>query len=329
MLCVSAGFAAIRRLLTTRALGPIAALLVLSACRSAPDSKPPSPEPQGDTPPQASSTVPGLNEALVEPEPAFCAEGEEERSRRAYTWCVKEGVLQGNFVALDSDTGKVILEGAFQDGLMEGLWSGYDALTGAALWRAPFSKGEEQGQVEGFDADGHRRYALAFEGGARQGTSSYFDAEGHTVAALEYLDGKPAGTWTYWHPNGQKAHEYTYKEGSSKTSIHHHWGADGEKTTSPVGRLKKSVILPVLEPLESAIVACYMHSRVIEEASGKLVAQIHIGYGGEVSHVDLFADDFEHPFMSACTERAIEALRFPENPYGPQQVIRTWQLAVQ
>lgn len=284
---------------------------------------------------------PVIEEAPVEEE-VFCADGAEEYSRKGYRWCVRDGVMDGPFVAL-SKSGVVTLEGTFVQGSMTGEWMAHDPVTGKRIWKATFANGLEEGVVEGYYPDGKVRYSLRHTAGVREGESAFFDSSGTRIASINFIQGQPAGEWTYWHGNGQKAHEYAYKPakkpkkakksgpatGKLKTSIHKHWTERGEKTTSPVGRLGSDEILPVLEPLEQAIVECYMHSRIMDDASGKLVAQIHIGYGGEVSHVGLFADDFQHPFMSACTRREIERLTFPRNPYGPQQLIRTWDLRVE
>ena len=289
--------------------------------------------------------TPAVEAPVVEEEPVeppFCAEGAEEYSRKGYKWCVRDGVMDGPFVAF-SESGVVTMEGTFVQGAMTGEWMAHDPVTGKRVWRASFVEGREEGAVEGYHGNGQVRYRLNHAGGTREGESAFFDSAGTRIASINFVKGQPAGEWIYWHKNGQKAHEYTYKPskkpkkakksgpttGKLQTSIHQHWTESGEKTTSPVGRLGSDEILPVLEPLEQAIVECYMHSRIMDDASGKIVAQIHIGYGGEVSHVGIFADDFQHPFMSACTRREIERLTFPDNPYGPQQLIRTWDLRVE
>ncbi len=298
------------------------ALCAISACKSQPE---PTPESV-----QVVETEP-VAEVEPEPieEPAFCQDGAEEYSRRAYKWCAKDGVMTGNFLALSDSSGKVVLEGAFEQGVMHGTWAGYDPDTGKLLWRAPFVQGKEDGVVEIYGDQGRIRREITYVAGVRQGAAHYFDDEGNKLARLDYEKGQPANVWTYWHDNGQKAHEYSFKKPGGKTSIHKHWTASGKKTSSPAGRLKKRDLLPGEEPLEQAVVECYTHSRVMDDSSGKLVAQLHIGYGGEVSHAEIFANDFQHPFMTACMRRAIEGLQFPNNPYGPQQIIHSWELGVQ
>lgn len=275
--------------------------------------------------------VVAVEEAPVEEEPpSFCEEGAEEYSRRAYHWCVKDGALQGSFIAT-ADNGKMILDGTFEKGVMTGKWTAYNPDNGRVIWRAAIENGLENGDVEGFDpSTGNLLYKLGFKAGLKDGESVYYDASGNKVAQIHFTAGKPSGTWTYWHVNGQKYHEYTYKtDGSGKTSIHKHWKSNGAKGSSPVGQLGRGDLVPVLRPLEENVVECYRHSRLIDDANGKVVAQLHIGYVGEVSHVDIFADNFDHPFMAICTRRQVEALRFPDNPYGPQQLLRTWELSVQ
>jgi hypothetical protein len=295
--------------------------LMVVGCKS-------TPEPEPESVALVEAPVDVEPEPEPEPEPSFCAKGEEEYTRKAYTWCATDGVMTGNFLAL-GDSGKVVLEGAFAKGVMHGTWTGYDPNTGKLRWKAVFVDGEEHGAVEIYGEQGALIRKVKYDGGVRQGVSEYYDEEGNTRAALNYESGKPAGTWTYWHANGKKSHEYTFKKPGGKTSIHKHWTPSGKKTSSPAGRLKKRDLLPGEAPLDAAVVECYTHSRIMDDASGKLVAQIHIGYGGEVSRAELFSNEFQHPFMSACIMRSVEALKFPDNPYGPQQIIHSWTLGVQ
>ena len=262
-----------------------------------------------------------------EPEPAFCQEGAREYKSQSYRWCVEGGVMSGPFEARD-EQGGLVMEGVTRGGLMEGTWRGYHAYSSDLAWEIPFVAGKESGMVRGYDRGKVPRYEIMYEAGERHGDATLYDKDGSLLAKVSYQKGKPVGEWGYWHPNGQKAHEYLIGA-KGKDGIHKHWDPSGKKLTAPTGQLSKNAILPVVDGLEEHILACYNHARIFDAESGKLVAQITIGYGGEVSQIDLFAEDFKHPFMGACTRRAIESLSFPRNPYGPQKFIRTWQLAVE
>lgn len=286
----------------------------------------PDPEPVEQPEPVAEPAEPEPAEPEPEPEPPFCAEGTEEYTRNSYRWCKRDGAFDGNFVAQWPE-GTTELEGTFAQGAMTGPWVAYYP-GGAVRWRAELVGGEEAGPVEGFYPDGARHYVIPYVEGARQGEAVFFHPNGERAAALSFEAGEPEGTWTYWYDNGQKAHEYTVKP-NGKTSIHRHWDREGAKMKPRVGQLPRAQIMPGVEPLGQAVVRCYEHARVFSEASGKIVAQFIIGYGGEVSEIKIFEEDFEHPFMGLCTQRHVEGLTFPHNPYGPKTLIRSWELRME
>lgn len=298
------------------------ALTLGAGCKSKPAEQP-------DEPPVEQLTEEEeVVEAEPEPEPEpppFCAEGADEYTRREYRWCKRDGVLDGNF-QVSYDDGETELEGRFVAGALEGPWTAY-YMNGERRWSVTFANNLEEGDLQGWYDTGQPHYVIPYKAGKREGTATYFYPNGQKAAELQYVAGKAQGTWTYWHENGQKAHEYTVE--GDKTSIHRHWDEQGNKKKAQVGQMPKSSIVPVVEPLGELIVRCYQHARIFDDSSGKLVAQFVIGYGGEVSSVTIFESDFEHPFMSACTRRNVESLTFPDNPYGPKTLIRSWQLSVE
>jgi antitoxin component YwqK of YwqJK toxin-antitoxin module len=265
-------------------------------------------------------------EEVVEKEPEYCEEGAEEYSRQQYRWCMRDGVIDGNFTAYD-ENGKVQMTGTFVQGTLQGTWTDYYP-DGNRRWSVDFVDGKEDGQVLGWYPDGTEHYKIPFVAGERQGDAIFYYPSSARAAMLHYEEGKPAGTWTYWYANGQKAHEYA-PDKKGKAGIHQHWHEDGKTKKPVVGQLAKSKIYPVVEPLGELVVKCYQHARIFDKSSGKIVAQMTIGYGGEVSNISIFESDFDHPFMTACTRRHIESLTFPDNPYGPKTLIRSWELSVE
>lgn len=307
-----------------RAVLSICGVLSLSfavACKSKPEEK-------ADPAPieEKVETEETVEETVVEEEPAYCEEGAEEYTRQQYRWCMRDGVIDGNFTAYYAD-GAVEMVGAFEQGVLAGTWTEYYR-DGNKRWSVEFADGKENGLVRGWYADGSEHYAIPHVAGVREGDAVYYYKDSTKAASLHYEKGKAAGTWTYWHPNGQKAHEYSPGK-KGKEGIHQHWDESGKSKKPVVGQLPKAQIYPVVEPLGDLVVKCYQHARIFDKSSGKIVAQMTIGYGGEVSNISIFESDFEHPFMPACTRRHIESLTFPDNPYGPKTLIRSWELAVE
>ena len=303
-------------------LSPLSLLPVISACASsAPPVNEPAPAPA--MPEKVAMDAPALE---PEPEPSFCQGGATEYRRRAYTWCAKDGTPHGKFIAR-YDGGVPELEGQFEAGAMEGSWSSFHR-NGQKRWSVLMRQNEEHGKLEGWYPDGTPHYVIPYEGGKRQGAATYYHPNGQKAAEVRYKGNEPLGEWTYWHPSGEKAHQYTHKK-KGKTSIHRHWSEAGRKIEAPVGQMPKSRAYSVLEPVGDEVVRCYQHARVFDKSSGKIVAQLVVGYSGEISEVQIFSDDFSHPFMGMCSRRIIESLQFPDNPWGPQKMIRTWELAVQ
>lgn len=300
-----------------------ALFLSFTACRSAPE---PVPEPRDITPPQDASHPSGAALAESSAPESHCAPDEQEYTRRAYRWCMRDGKISGAFIALHDD-GSPALTGTFSSGVLDGEWTSYYP-DGQPRWSAIFVDGKESGEVRGWRPDGSLHHVIAYQAGQRDGVSSYFHEGGEQAALLGFSSGKPAGEWVYMHANGQKAHAYK-PQATGKAGVHKHWDEEGKSKRAVVGQLPKAQILTVVEPLGQDVVSCYEHARIFDQSSGKMVAQVVIGYGGEVSDVSIFESDFEHPFMAACTKRSAELLAFPQNPYGPRTLIRSWQLSVQ
>lgn len=295
--------------------------LTFTACKSKPEEK------SDPTPVEEKvEAKEEPTEEVVEKEPEYCEDGAEEYSRQQYRWCMRDGVIDGNFTAYDTD-GNVQMTGSFKQGNLQGTWVDYYP-DGNKRWSVEFDDGKENGLVQGWYSNGAEHYKIPYVAGAREGDALYYYSDATKAASLHYDEGKPAGTWTYWHPNGQKAHEYA-PDKKGKAGIHQHWDESGKTKKPVVGQLPKSQIYPVVEPLGELVVKCYQHARIFDKSSGKLVAQMTIGYGGEVSNISIFESDFEHPFMSACARRHIESLTFPDNPYGPKTLIRSWELSVE
>jgi hypothetical protein len=301
----------------TRRAAPLCALLFLCACMTSPTPEDADPiEDKVDREPEVAN--------VPEEPPSFCPSDAREVQQREYRWCSVDGAPHGPYEAIRD--GVVLLQGEFADGLMSGEWTGYHA-DGSVRWKATFEQGEEIGEVQGWRPDGSKLYTIAFDEGVHEGATTYFHGNGERSAEVTFAEGEPSGTWTYFHENGEKAHELSWAKG--KESIHRHWTEAGKKTSSPKGRLSKSAVQRVANSIDDAIIDCYKHTRAFDQVEGKLVVQFTIDYSGDVNRVSAISNDFANPFMSSCAMRAIEALEFPLNPYGPQRVIRTWDLGVQ
>jgi hypothetical protein len=259
--------------------------------------------------------------------PPFCPDGTDELTRRAYRWCArKDGVLHGPFQVKDAQ-GQLVLSGSFEAGQMAGEWLGYWP-SGQQRWRTMLGPAGEDGEVQGWHSDGSAHYTLSFANGKYEGPVVYWYANGQKSTEGSFSQNKPTGTWTFWHENGQKAHELTYKPDGS-TTIHKHWDEAGKKVNAPVGSMPAKLVQPTMDMLEDQVVECYKHARMIDNAEGKVLVEFLIGYAGDIIHVTSFQSDFKHPFIQRCMRRQLEALRFPANPWGPQRVIRSWELSVQ
>lgn len=275
---------------------------------------------------KAGAQEPALAEATPKP-PSFCPEDSQEQTRRAYRWCTRaDGTMHGPFHVRDPK-GNVLMKGAFEGGAMTGEWSGYWP-DGQQRWRSQVRDGLEHGEVLGFYASGKPHYSLSFAQGKYEGAVTYWYDDGQKSTEGQFVDNKPVGTWTFWHPNGQKAHELNYKQDGS-TDIHKHWDEKGKKSTSPVGRMPSKLVQPVVDALETDVIECYKHARMIDNAEGKIVAQFSVDYSGDVTRIAIFESDFKHPFMHKCLRRQVEGLHFPANPWGPQPIIRSWSFGVQ
>lgn len=265
-------------------------------------------------------------EAAPKP-PSFCPDDAGELTRRAYRWCArKDGTLHGPFHVKDA-AGQVVMAGTFESGQMTGEWAGFWS-DGKQRWRAKVQGGLEHGEVEGWYPDGKPHYSLSFAQGKYEGAATYWYDNGQKSTEGGFVDNKPSGTWTFWHPNGQKAHELTYKSDGS-TDIHKHWDERGKKSAAPAGRMPSKLVQPVVDGLESNVIECYKHARMIDNAEGKIVTQFTVDYAGDVTRISIFESDFKHPFMHKCLRRQVEGLRFPPNPWGPQPIIRSWSFGVQ
>ncbi len=294
--------------------------LSLSACTTPAPPTPtktvveaPKPDPEPETPPE-------------DVEPAFCDSGAEELTRRAYRWCSRQGVHDGKFVVLGG-SGATALEGQFDQGHMDGEWRAYHD-NGQVRWSAMFAKNHENGLSQGWYDDGAKHYALPFLQGHAHGDAKFWHPGGQLAATVTYDNGKPKGAWTFWHENGERSHALSWKKNGS-TSIHKHWNKKGKKVSARAGNLPERFIRPKLANAESEVISCFKHARAIQDVAGKIVVQFHIGYSGDVTRLKVLAEDFAHPFMQACTRRVFEGLRFGHNPYGPRQVIKSWNLNVQ
>ena len=56
-------------------------------------------------------------------------------------------------------------------------------------------------------------------------------------------------------------------------------------------------------------------------------AKFVVDYYGDVTRSMVFESDLEHHFVGFCARRAIENLRFDDNPFGPMTLIENWQLS--
>lgn len=260
--------------------------------------------------------------------PAFCGEveGVREFSRTGYRWCARpDGTKHGRF-AVVSD-GVTLMEGALKEGQLDGPWAAYQA-DGSKRWTATFKDGQEEGVVEIFYRGGAQRHsAVPHVAGKPHGEAVYWHPNGKQAAVLRFEQGKPTGKWEFWHEDGSKAHVQPWKSGETQ-GVHLHWDRKGKKVNAPVGRLSNSQIQPRFEGLERHVIDCYRHARVIDAGQGKLAMQLVVQYSGDVSQISMFDSDFKHNFLQKCARREVEALRFPDNPYGPQRLIKSWTLSV-
>ena len=303
-------------------LALLCAACTLSCASSAPEMVPADAK-NGQS--KASPEAAEAKEKASDPD-VFCPSDARVYTRQNYRWCKKEGQIHGPFASTDQE-GQTRLYGQFDAGRPVGTWKAYHQ-NGKMAWDMTVEQGEESGEVHHWYEDGTPKATIRYKVGIRDGVSEYFHPNGAKLAQIEYADGTPTGQWTYWHDNGQKAHEYT-RNATGKAGIHKHWKPDGTKYIAPVGQLPKDVLLPVLEPLGPLVRACFDDVRVMSDAQGKVVMQLTMGYGGEVSKIDMFDSNIDHPYMNLCARRMGERLRFPHNPYGPRQLLRSWEFSVE
>lgn len=306
-----------------RERGVVVALvgLLVAGCASAPkdEVKP--------KPPQARVEEPQPKVEPPKPKaPAFCGEveGVREFTRAGYRWCGREdGTKHGRFAVIAD--GATVLEGALKEGQLDGRWVATDA-SGTRRWEATFKGGEEDGLVEVFYRGGAKHSAVPHVAGKPHGEAVYWHPNGQKAAVLRFDQGKPAGEWQFWYDDGSKAHVQPWK--GEAQGVHLHWDRKGKKTNAPVGRLPNSKLEPALQALEAEVIDCYRHARVIDAGQGKLAMQLVVQYSGDVAQISAFDSDFKHNFLQKCARRAVEGLRFPDNPFGPQRIIKSWTLSV-
>lgn len=300
----------------TRRVAPLCALFSLAACTTA------QPKTDGNLA-EKEDAEPVVAETPEAP-PSFCGEGTREVEQRDYHWCARGDTPHGPYVVARG--GVTLLEGEFVDGYMSGEWTSYHE-GGERRWSGAFEAGEEAGLLTAWREDGSKLYTITFTEGVPDGPTTYYHGNGERSAEVSFSKGKPEGTWVYWHENGEMAHRLSWKDG--KESIHEHWTARGKKQNAPVGSLPKGAVQRIANSIDDQVIDCYKHIRAFEQAEGRLVVQFTVDYSGDVNRVAALSNDFTNPFMASCTRRAIEALEFPLNPYGPQRVIRTWSLGVE
>ncbi|MEM1349647.1 MAG: hypothetical protein AAGI01_13885 [Myxococcota bacterium] len=252
----------------------------------------------------------------------FCVGDEEEYTRRAYRWCQLGDQMHGRFEAMDGD--RLAMEGVFGYGDMNGVWTAYYA-DGTKRWSTSFEEDQEDGTSRGWYSSGAQHYEISYAAGKPSGRATYWHTNGEVSAKLSFASGAPDGTWTFFHDNGVKSHKYTWTDG--KQSVHAHWDRQGEKIKDQSGSLSKSEVRRKVAALEPDVIACFKHSRIFDSSQGKLVVQFVVDYSGDVTRSMVFESDLEHHFVGFCARRAIENLRFDDNPFGPMTLIENWQLS--
>jgi len=296
--------------------------LAITACSGSSTNEKPDPKPVDDAALMTDDTKAAEDDAVADAPPPFCVEGEEEYTRRAYRWCQAGDQMHGRFEAMEDE--RLAMEGVFEDGAMIGVWTLYYP-DGAKRWSASFVEDREDGASRGWYESGQQHYEVNYAAGKPDGEATYWHDNGEVAAKLDFAAGKPEGTWSFFHDNGTKAHEYTWKNG--KQSVHAHWDREGNKVKDRTGSLSKSAVARKVAELEPDVIACFKHSRIFDASQGKLVVQFVIDYSGDVTRATVFESDLEHHFVGMCTRRAIESLRFDDNPYGPMTLIENWQLS--
>ena len=309
------------------ATATLAFSLSLASCASAPTD-----QNAGEPPPSPAATfaraVAAQRDAAPEsdsapPEP-FCA-GRNHRvlERLPYRWCVGPGGEPDGGFEVDDGAGRLELQGRFASGVPVGTWEAtYPNNT--PRWRHTVARPGAESYTTAWHQDGSKHYEIVRRDGRRV-RAAFYAPGGSKRAELTYEAGRPSGTWRYYRDDGQLAHRY--HPGDAERTIHEHWSEAGDPINAPKGMLPRAAMRRAEAPLEAGVVRCYEHAvALFPELAGRLVAQFRVGYGGEVAEASLIDEGLGHPMMTLCARRELESVTFPENPYGPRLIVRSWDL---